>query len=52
MIRPTPIHLNLSGLNYYPFMFSLDKCIGSYDGVDDLFTKIYIPSRIKNVNVC
>ena len=52
MIRPTPIHLNPSGLSYYPFMFSLDKCIGSCDAVDDFFTKIYFPSKTKNVNLC
>ena len=51
MIKSTLINLNLSGLNYYPFMPSLGKRNGSCDAVDDLFTKMYVPSVIKGVNV-
>ena len=39
-------------LNYYPFMFSLDKCSGSCNAADDLSTKICVPSKAKdNVQV-
>ena len=50
MARPTLIDLNPIGFNYYPFMISLDNSNGSYN-VDDLFTKICVPSKTKDVNV-
>ena len=49
MIRPTPIDLNPVELNYLSFMISLDKCNGSCNAVDDLSTKICVPSETKNM---
>ena len=52
MIRTTPIDLNPVELNYYQFMISLDKCNRSYNVLDDLSTKIRIPSeKKKDINV-
>ena len=51
MARPTLIKLNPVEFNYYPFMISLDKCNGSYNVVDDLSTKICVPSKTKHVSV-
>ena len=51
MIRPTLIDLNAIELNYFPFMISLDKCKGSWNAVDDLSTKISVPSETNDVNV-
>ena len=42
MNRPTLIDLNPAKLNYYPLVFSLDKCNWSCNAVDDLFTKICV----------
>ena len=42
MNRPTLIDLNPAKLNYYPLMFSLDKCNWSCNAVDDLSTKICV----------
>ena len=47
----TLIDLNPVELNYYPFMFSLDKCNGICNDVDDLYSKIYVVSGQKAVNV-
>ena len=47
MIRPTLIDLNPIELNYYPFMITLDKYTGSCNIVDDLSSKIYVPSKTK-----
>ena len=47
MIRPTFIDLNLLELNYYPFQISLDRFNGSCTVVDDLSTKICVPSETK-----
>ena len=33
-----------------PFMTSLDKCNGSCNVVDDLSTKICVPSKTKDIN--
>ena len=38
-------------LNYYPLMISLYKCNGSCKAVDELFTKICIPIKTKDVKV-
>ena len=51
MIRPTLIDLNPVELNYYQLMVILGKCSGSYNSVDDLSTKICVPSKIKDINV-
>ena len=32
-------------------MFSLDKCIGSCNAVDELFAKICVPNETKDVDV-
>ena len=50
MIRPTLIDLNPVELNYLSFMISLDKCNGSCNAVDDLPTKICVPSETKDMN--
>ena len=44
------IDLNLVELNYHPFMTSLDQCSGNCNFVDDLSTKICVPSKTKDVN--
>ena len=49
MIRPTPIDLNPVELDYLSFMISLDKCNGSCNAVDDLSTKICVPSETKDM---
>ena len=51
LARPTLIDLNLIELNYYPFMISLDKCNRSCNAINDLSTKICVPSKAKDVNV-
>ena len=43
--------LNPVELSYYPFMINLDKCNGSCNAVDDLRTKLCLPSETKQVNV-
>ena len=51
MIRPIIIDLKPVELTYYPFMISLDKCSGICNSLDDLSTKIYVPSKTNDVNV-
>ena len=51
IIRLTFIDLNPFELNHYPFMISLGKCNGNCNVVNDLSTKIYVPSKTKYVCV-
>ena len=51
MARPSRIDLNLTELNYYPFMIGLDKFNGSCNVADDLSTKICVPSKTKHINL-
>ena len=50
MDSSTLIDLNPNALNYYRFMISLDKCNGTCNAADDLFTKICVPNKTKSVN--
>ena len=51
MINSFLIDLNLAELKYCPFMISSDKCSGSCNSIDDLSTKICVPSKTKDINV-
>ena len=51
MIRSTPIDFNSAELNYYPFMVSLGKCSESLNSIDDWYTKIWILTETKGINV-
>ena len=51
IISLTLIDLNSIELNYYPFTISIDKCSGSFNVVDDVYTKICVPSETKDANV-
>ena len=48
--RPAVIDLNSVDFNYV-CMISLGKCNGHFHAVDEISTKICVPSRIKDVNV-
>ena len=48
MARPTIIYINTIELKYYPFVISLNKCIGSCNA---LSPKICLPKENKDINV-
>ena len=48
--RPTLIDLNPGELHYYPFTVSLYGCDGSCNTVEDLFVKICVPNKTKDLN--
>ena len=48
MVRPTIIYMNPVELKYYPFVISLNKCIGS---CNVLSPKICLPKENKDINV-
>ena len=51
MTRPTLFYFNHIKLYHYPFKISLDRCDGIFSVVDDLSTKVCVPSKTKDVNV-
>ena len=51
MIRPTLIDLSPTNLNQYSCIVSLDKCNGSFNVVNDLSTKICVPSKTKDEKI-
>ena len=51
LTRPTRSDLIPIELHYYSFMFSVDKCNGSCNAVDDLCKTIRVLSLTKGTNV-
>ena len=51
MGRPFLVNLTSVELKYYALMISLDKFSESCNSVNDLSTKICVPSKTKDVNV-
>ena len=51
MFRCTIIDLNPVEVKSRPFTVSLDKCCGSCNSGNDLSTKIFVPTKTKDLNV-
>ena len=54
MSQPALINLHLNeysqDLRYYPFEVNLDRCIGSYNTLDDLFGRACVPNEAEDLN--
>ena len=54
-IQPTPINLHPNEyrqeLHYYPFVIKFDRCVGSYNTLNDLFNKVCVPNKTKDLNL-
>ena len=37
--------------HYYPFSVKLDRCVGSFNTLNDLSNKVYIPNKTENLNL-
>ena len=55
MIQPTLINLHPNEYNqeflYYPFLVKLDRCVGSCNTLNDLSSKVCIPSKTEDLNL-
>ena len=49
--RPTLVNINSNKPLYYPFTVSINNCCGSYNTVDDLHAQVYVPNKVKYINV-
>ena len=55
MIQPTLINLHpseyIQELHYYPFVINLDRCVGSWNTLNDLSNKVCIPKKTEDLNL-
>ena len=55
MIQPTLIKLHLKEssqeFHYYPFAVKLDRCFGSFNTLNDLSNKSYVPNITEDSNI-
>ena len=53
--RPTLINLHPNEysqeLRYYSFAVNLDRCVGSYNTLDDLSNRVYVPNETEDWNL-
>ena len=54
-IQPTVINLHPNEysqeLHYYPFSVKLDRCVGSWNTLNDLSNKVYVPNKTEDLNL-
>ena len=55
MTQSTLITLHLNGCSqefyYYPFPVTLDRCVGSYNTLNDLSNKVCVPNKAEDLNI-
>ena len=55
MTQPTLINLHPNEysqeFHYYPFSVKLDRCVGSYNTLDDLSSKACVPNKTEDLNL-
>ena len=53
--QPTLINLHpnqyTQGLHYYPFAVNLDRCVGSYNTLNDLSNTVCVPNNAEDLNL-
>ena len=49
--RPTIFHVNSDETLFYQFNVSVYKCVGSCNTIDDTHVRVYVPNKVKNMNV-
>ena len=48
--QPT-LHPKYYYLMYYPFAVNLNRCMGSCNSLNDLFNKVCVPNKTKDLNL-
>ena len=55
MTQPTLINLHPNGyyqeFHYYPFAAKSDRCVGSYNTLNDLSNKVCVPNKTEDLNL-
>ena len=54
-VQPSLINLHpdeySQQLHYYPFAVKLDRCVGSFNTLNDLFNKAWVPIETEDLNI-
>ena len=55
MVQLTLVNLHPNkyneGLRYFPFAVNLDRCMESYNSLNDLFNKVCVPKKTEHLNL-
>ena len=49
--RPRVLNINFNKTLFQPFIVSVNKCCGSCNIIDDTYTRVRVPNKVKNMNV-
>ena len=49
--RPAIIEVNSNETPFYPFTAGFNKCDGSCNAIDDLYTRVCVPNKVTNMNI-
>ena len=49
--RAKIVDVNINEPMFYPFSMKVNKCSGSWNGIDDQYAKLCVPDITKNMNV-
>ena len=49
--RPTILNINSNETQFYPFTVSVKNYGGTYNTIDVPYTRVFVPSKAKNMNV-
>ena len=50
-IRPEIININSNELLFYPYSINVNKWIGSWNSINDTYSKLRVPDVVKNMNI-
>ena len=55
MTQPTPINLHPNEysqeFHYYPFLVNLDRCVGSFNTLNDLSNKVCVSNKTEDLTL-
>ena len=49
--RPAIMNINSDEPSFYPHSILVNKCSGSFNNINDPYTKLWVPDVVKNVNI-
>ena len=50
-IRLEIIDVSSNESTFYPYSIEIKKCSGSFNNINDSYTKLCVPDAVKNINI-
>ena len=50
-IRPQVVNINSDNTFFYTYSIEVNKCGGSFNNINNPYSKFYVPNAVKNINV-